>query len=74
MLGPPTTTWWLVEPVDEGAAELAVEETAAVEDAAAVVELAVALPALTPVAAVWNAAKLLPGLIAKTIPCWQWLA
>jgi hypothetical protein len=25
-----------------------------------------------PIAAAWNAANLVPGLMAKTMPCWQW--
>ena len=47
----------------EGAALDAVED--AVGDA---VELAVVFP----IAAAWNAANWLPGLIAKTMPSWQW--
>jgi len=58
-----------------GAAELGYEpyvEVAAVPVAAGA---DVADPVvLLPVAAAWNAAKLLPGLIANTMPCWQWFA
>lgn len=38
------------------------------------VVLVVVVELAEPVAAAWNAAKLLPGLIAKTMPCWQWVA
>lgn len=56
---------------------LLVDEAEAADAVAVAVDEAVVLEVLElapPVAAAWNAAKLLPGLIAKTIPCWQWVA
>lgn len=62
-------TKWLV-PVVVAEVEAADAVAVAVEEAVVLVVVELA----PPVAPAWNAGKLLPGLIAKTIPCWQWLA
>jgi hypothetical protein len=71
---PPTITLWSCE-VDEVAVEEAgetmldtVEEV--VDGATEDTEPTAALP----MAAAWKAANWVPGLTAKTMPCWQWLA
>ena len=64
--GPPTVTTWLLEMAD-----VAVGDAAVVAGAVAVVATALVVVAAIPLAAFWKASNWLPGLMAKTIPCWQ---
>jgi len=69
-LVPPTMTLWSWDVEDEGV-EDAVEVGVAL-DTAGDVEEEFGWTVVFPIAAAWNAANLLPGLMAKTMPFWQW--
>jgi hypothetical protein len=61
--GPPTVTTWLLEMADVVVGDAA--------GAVAVVAAALVVVAAIPLAAFWKASNWVPGLMAKTIPCWQ---
>jgi hypothetical protein len=66
---PPTMTLWSLD-VEEGVVEDAVVEGVALDAAGDAEEEEFVV--VFPMAAAWNAANLLPGLMAKTMPIWQW--
>ena len=67
--GPPTVTTWLLDMPDVVVGDAAA--VVVVAGAVAVVATALVVVAAIPLAAFWKASNWLPGLMAKTIPCWQ---